>query len=160
MSTKIRKTEINLVTLGTGVVLFGAWTFVKVVLSTLLYSDGMFDSMDELGEFRDIAVIITYILIFLAAVIIFLIHFYVGMSARAEGKGKRKTALYPTVTGIIVFFDLLLLAPEAYLLFTGDNTLTYIIITLIIDVTSMVIHLELLINAIAIRRLKKKEAQA
>ena len=154
MDTKTRKTEIDLVTLGTGMIFFGAWTFIKLILTTLLYDTELFKDLP------DVVTAIVYIIIFYIAGIAFLIHFYIGMSARAEGKGKRKTVIYIILTGVIIFLGVPELTAEAYLLFTENHSLLHIIVTLIIEVTSLVITLELFVNAIRLRRLRKKEAQA
>ena len=41
MDAKIRKTEINLITLGTGVIFFGVWTLVKSLVSFFLVVAGI-----------------------------------------------------------------------------------------------------------------------
>lgn len=154
MNVKLRKTEVNLVTLGTGVIFFGAWAFIKLVLTTFLYDTPL------MGELSGAELVAAYIILFLVAGVAFLIHFYIGMSARAEGKGKRKSLFYIILTGIIVLIGLPIFLFEAVLLFAGDHSLSHIIITLIIEATSQIIMLEVFIYAIKVRWMRRKEAQA
>ena len=65
MQTKARKIEINLVTLGTGVILFGAWSFIKIVLTAVLYNDQFFN------ELSGVEIIIAYIFVVVFAMFFF-----------------------------------------------------------------------------------------
>ena len=154
MNAMLRKTEVDLTTLGTGVILFGAWAFIKLALTVLLYGNQYTESLSG------IEITIFYIIILVFAALIFLLHFYIGISARGDGKGKRKTVLYMILLGLVIFVDSLALIAEIVLMFFSNHGLLNLLITLLIDVTSFVIHFELFVNAIKIRVLRSKEAQA
>ena len=152
MDAKARKTEVNLNTLGAGVILFGAWIFIKFALSMLIYSN-------EIGELlTDSMMIAANIIIWSTAVIDFIMRLYIGISARSESRGKRKSCFYIVLAGIIVFFELFAVIGEIVLVFFINESLFSYIVTLIIDITSLVIMTELMISAIRIRVMRRKEA--
>ena len=80
---------------------------------------------------------------------------FIGLSARAEGKGKRKSVLYLVFTGIIMLVYSFLIIFEAVYFMVQLKHIFTMIVTLIIDVTSLVFLIELMINSIRIRKLRK-----
>ncbi len=154
MNVKARKMEINLITLGTGVILFSAWLFIKFALSYLIYGSDFDEELDE--EMMTAANIFLWITAALSS----LIYFYIGQSARSEGKGKRKSGFYLFLTGTVILFGALAILLEIVLLSGNTLELIPMLVTLIIDITSQVILIELMVNAVGIRKLRKKEAQA
>ena len=148
MSAIKNKIEINLITTGTGLMFFGLWTFIKFFLTIVFLGVEYDDNTSD--EVKLIATIITII----AVAIISALFCYVGLSARAEGKGKKKSVVYLIVNGLILFFQILLIALEAAALLFGENILT-IIITMIIDATAAVLMLEVMINSIKLRKIRR-----
>lgn len=155
MNAKARKMEVNLRTLGTGVILLGAWTFIKFALTFLVYGSEIY------GNDVPSAVIawVTAIVLGIAG-IDFLLRLYIGLSARAEGKGKPKRAVYLVLTGILLALEIIAVLADAYLIFSTYEALFTTIITFFIDLTSTILLLELMVNAIGIRRLRREEAAA
>lgn len=155
MNAKARKMEINLRTLGTGVILLGAWTFIKFALTLLMYGP-------QIGDNEIAPEYVIWINVFIVgfAGIDFLLRLYTGLSARAEGKGKRKTVIYLILTGILIALGIFSVLVDIYYIWIAYDALFTLIITIIIDLTSTIILLELMINAIGIRRLRRKEATA
>lgn len=154
MNAKARKAEVNLKSLGTGVILFGAWTFIKFAVSYLIYGFGNNDLLD------DNTTVIFNVIVWSVIAVAFLIRLYIGRSAHSESEGKRKHIFYLILTGSLVFIDILAIIAEFYLMFTEDYGILSMLITILIDVTSVVIMIELMVNAITIRKLRKKEAAA
>lgn len=155
MNAKARIMEINLRTLGAGVILLGAWTYIKFALTYLMY-DSQKDDYGVPPAF--VPWIIAFVLVF--AGIDFLLRLYIGLSARAEGKGKRKRVFYLIVTGFLLSLEIAAALVDIYFIFFAYDTLFTLIITFIIDLTSMILLLELMINAVGIRRLRRREATA
>ena len=85
MSAIKNKIEINLITTGTGLMFFGLWTFIKFFLTIVFLGVEYDDNTSD--EVKLIATIITII----AVAIVSALFCYVGLSARAEGKGKKKS---------------------------------------------------------------------
>lgn len=144
----IRKTEINLITLGSGVILFGLWTLVKFLL-TILFADK--NDNDYAAFFSLSAWVLT--------LIEFSLRCYIGFSARSEGQGKRKGVLYLVITSIIIFFYFAIIALEIAILFISPEYIFYVIIALIIDSTSTIFLIELMINSVRLRRLRKQTVE-
>lgn len=145
MNSIIRKTEINLITIGTGVILFGLWTFVKFFL-TSVFAD--INHLENSDLFSISAWIIT--------IIELTIRCYIGFSARSEGRGKRKRILYLILTSFIILIYLPIIALEVLIIFVTPGYIFNMIITLIIDATSVIFLLELMIDSIRLRRLRKQ----
>jgi len=156
MDIKMRKAEINLKSLGTGVMLFGAWTFIKLALSCLIYGIG-----DQLDESLDQAVvIIVNVIVWGFIVLLFLMHLYIGQSARRESEGRRKRAFYLFLTGAVVMINAAAIATEVFMIVTQHEEILTMLITVLIDVTSVAILIELIVNALALRKLRREEAKA
>ncbi len=147
MSAIKNKIEINLITTGTGLMFFGLWTFIKFFLTTVFLG---IEYDDNSNEVKLIATIITII----AVAIVSALFCYVGLSARAEGKGKKKSVVYLIVNGFLLFFHILIIILEAVSLLFGENILT-IIITMIIDATAAVLMSEVMINSIKLRKIRR-----
>ena len=155
MNAKARNMEVNLRTLGTGVILLGAWTFIKFALTFLVYGSEIYGN--------DVSsVVIAWVTAFVLGIagIDFLLRLYIGLSARAEGKGKPKRAVYLVLTGILLALEIIAVLADAYLIFSTYEALFTTIITFFIDLTSTILLLELMVNAIGIRRLRREEATA
>ncbi len=148
MSAIKNKIEINLITTGTGLMFFGLWTFIKFFLTIVFLGVEYDDNTSD--EIKLIATIITII----AVAIVSALFCYVGLSARAEGKGKKKSVMYLIVNGFLLFFHILIIILEAAALLFGENILT-IIITMIIDATAAVLMLEVMINSIKLRKIRR-----
>ena len=150
MSAIKNKIEINLITTGTGLMFFGLWTFIKFFLTIVFLGVEYDDNTSD--EVKLIATIITII----AVAIVSALFCYVGLSARAEGKGKKKSVMYLIVNGFILLFHILIIVLEAVSLIFGENILT-IIITIIIDATAAFFMLEVMINSIKLRKIRRRE---
>lgn len=148
MSAIKNKIEINLITTGTGLMFFGLWTFIKFFLTIVFLGVEYDDNTSD--EVKLIATIITII----AVAIVSALFCYVGLSARVEGKGKKKSVMYLIVNGFLLFFHILIIILEAAALLFGENILT-IIITMIIDATAAVLMLEVMINSIKLRKIRR-----
>ena len=152
MNAKARKAEINLRSLGLGVILFGAWTFIKFAV-TLLMKGIQFDKI-----YSNDVIIASKIIVWIFLVLAFLIRLYIGLSARSESEGKRKRSFYLVLTGMIALVNAALIVAEIAMMVIESHGLLYMAITILIDVTSFVILIELLVNAVIIRKLRKETA--
>ena len=151
MSAIKNKIEINLITTGTGLMFFGLWTFIKFFLTIVFLGVEYDDNTSD--EVKLIATIITII----AVAIVSALFCYVGLSARAEGKGKKKSVMYLIVNGFILFFHILIIILETVSLFFGVNIFT-IVVTIIIDATAAVLMLEVMINSIKLRKIRRHKS--
>ena len=151
MDAKIRKTEINLITLGTGVIFFGVWTLVKSLVSFFLLDTEISENLsDEMFIF-------TIITFWSLIAISFLLNFYVGLSARALGKGKNKSSFFLVVAGIIVFFRSILVVLEIIAAIFDHGDSINLLISAFIDITTIVFLVELMVYSIRLKKIRKAE---
>ena len=157
METKIRRLQNNLVTIGTGIIVFSVWSIIKTVFSTTLFRAEM---LEDPGEYDLVVIALTWIITLVDC----LLHCFIGFSARAEGNGKRKSVFYLIVTGLVLCLYIPLVAAECTTLFHITESVLKFLFTLFIDITSVVMMAELFVSAVSIRVLKRcrkrREAQA
>ena len=153
MGAKTRRLENNLVTLGTGVIAFGLWAFIKLILTVILLGNAYYE---DAGEEDQLAVVISTWVI---AVLTVLMYVWLGMSARAEGKGKRVKPVYLFFAGVICVYGLAMILLEAFYLITDfiniDDPLI-LVITIFIDVTRMIFLIQLIYSSVALRKIRKQ----
>lgn len=155
MEVKTRRLENNMITLGTGIIAFSIWALLKYALTS-------FSDLSPTETMTAKARVVFYIIIIVFSLTDVLLHFYIGVSARSEGKGKKKTPLYLVLSALIIMVYLLGIAFEIYLLFFSKNYFTLFVTTLV-DVTSTIIFIEMFVYAVqlrGIRRQKRKKEAA
>lgn len=154
MGAKTRRLESNLVTLGTGIIAFGLWAFIKLILTVILLGNAYYE---DAGEEDQLAVVISTWVI---AVLTVMMYVWLGMSARAEGKGKHVKPVYLFFTGMICVYGLAMILLETFYLITDfidiDDPLI-LIITIFIDVTRMIFLIQLIYSSVALRKIRKQE---
>ncbi|MBQ6412094.1 MAG: hypothetical protein IJI19_01255 [Ruminococcus sp.] len=152
MDVKIRRLESNLTTIGTGIIAFGFWGFLKFILSYL------FLGAQSVGIDGDEYITVIAIFVWAVAILIPLVYLWIGMSARAEGRGKRKSALYLFMVGWIIFVSTIAILMELYSLSKLKDWFE-IIVTLIIDLTRYVFLIELMVYSVTLRKLRKEQSR-
>ena len=153
---KLRRFRNLLTVSGLGVIAFGGWNVLKMILVFVMQRDtieALFAEMSIDGLVKNITIAI----IIAVTVIDFLIRLFVGLSARAEGFGKKKGAAY------IVFAVLLVLGSlsSLVLFFCDPDSLTkspilQTAVSVILEITSAVATVELLVAAITVKKLKRE----
>lgn len=151
MDAKTRKTAINLITLGTGVIFFGIWTLVKSLVSFILLDAELHENLTEE------MILFTKIFFWALIAVSFILNLYVGLSARALGKGKNKSSFFLVVAGIIVFFRSIIAAIELIGAFLDYGDTINLIITAFIDITTIVFLVELMVYSIRLKKIRKAE---
>lgn len=158
MDIELRRRRINLSTLGTGVVAFGVWN----VLKTMLYifaSPVSFVYVDDAAAYGAVVSLISYALLGLLLALDLSLRLYIGLSARAEGRGRRKGSGY-----IIAAAALFAMTAASYVAawVTHSNTrlenqaaLDYYV-SMFVDITAMIMLGDLLYTAIRARKLEKQ----
>ena len=152
MDVKIRRLESNLSTIGTGIIAFGFWGFLKFILSYL------FLGAQSVGIDGDEYITVIAVFVWAVAILIPLVYLWIGMSARAEGRGKRKSVRYLFMVGWIIFVSTIAILMELYSLSKLKDWFE-IIVTLIIDLTRYVFLIELMVYSISLRKLRKEQSR-
>lgn len=145
-----RRLENDLMILGEGIVLISAWTFLKFVITLIAFRNV------KITPDVDLLYLVMLGVLGIILVGIFLLYSFVGLSARSESRGKRKRPIYLILAGILtVTRTLVILSEIVSFFFTRSGVLT-IIISLVIDMTSLVFMLEIMGAAVRLRKLRKK----
>lgn len=153
MGAKTRRLENNLVTMGTGIIAFGLWAFIKLILTVMFLGSAYFQDTPEEDQFA--IAIATWVV----AVLTVLMYVWLGMSARAEGKGKHKKPIYLVFVGIISLYSMVVILAETITLifmFNEIEDLLTLFVTIIIDVTRMVFLIELIYFSVSLRKIRKQ----
>ena len=146
---KMRRYQNLLTVSGLGVIIFGLWSVLKTIL-LLFMKEGI------LSEIPDDTFVRVMFFLILGGILLIdvLIRLYVGLSARAEGFGKKKgygyvviailMALASLASLVLIFFD------------TNEQSLWELIVSVIVEATSLVVTIELLVAAFTVKKLKKE----
>ena len=155
---KYRRLRNLLSTSSFGVIIFGLWSIIRSVLYVLFSRESQKEidmTVSETGaESSDVLMVIVILMLVILGLEIAL-RLFVGLSARAESKGKKKSIAYVIVAGILIPFYVMSviysIASTDYINGVVDN-----IITIIMDITSTLALIELFVAAISIRVMRKK----
>ena len=156
MEAKFRKLENDLVTIGTGVVILSLWTLFKTFLYVIVYWNEIKALTDALQPFE---AALTLGLVFAAVLIEYVLHSYIGLSARSEGAGKRKRPVYLIVAGVIVVLYFALVLFELLFLFIADYFSLTTLVSIVIDATSFAFLIDMISSSLRLRKLRKQKAE-
>ncbi|WP_405357361.1 hypothetical protein [Ruminococcus sp.] len=146
---KMRRYQNLLTVSGLGVIIFGLWSVLKTIL-LLFMKEGI------LSEIPDDTFVRVMFFLILGGILLIdvLIRLYVGLSARAEGFGKKKgygyvviailMALASLTSLVLIFFD------------SNEQSIWELIVSVIVEATSLVVTIELLVAAFTVKKLKKE----
>ena len=146
---KMRRYQNLLTVSGLGVIIFGLWSVLKTIL-LLFMKEGI------LSEIPDDTFVRVMFFLILGGILLVdvLIRLYVGLSARAEGFGKKKGYGYVVIailmslasltSLVLIFFD------------SNEQSIWELIVSVIVEATSLVVTIELLVAAFTVKKLKKE----
>ena len=170
MERELRRNQNVLVCVGTGVIMFGFWSVIKGIMTIFLQRDLLLETIEtskqslspEELEFFDPVFTVVCIVIGIIVAIVMLIRIYVGLSARKEGMGRAKR----TKKAYLVFAVILAVIPAFYLVFEFSEGVKSLgsfldqIVPIIIDITSLVMTIQLLVAGAKVRSLKRRLKEA
>ena len=151
----LRKNQNTLVIVGEGVIAFGIWNVMKILLSIAFVEDTrqslLYDAAT--GEAEPLALVVVGVVIMLG--LILALRLFVGLSAISEGRGRRRRY------GYLVFTALMILVDGAALIstfFVSDpfDTMLDGVITVVVELTSIVTLVELFASGIRVKALTRQ----
>ncbi|MBR3124553.1 MAG: hypothetical protein IKF42_03880 [Mogibacterium sp.] len=165
----IRRSQNTLIVVGTGTILFSVWTVVKTLGTLILLKDesvaAIRKTVDENGlKISDqhifyivLAIMMIFMLLFLA------VRAFIGLSAISEGRGFRRHKGYLVFAVIMIIMSITVAvinffsakSQEPLWILSNDTSLS----AYIIELTSIVMLVELVFSAIRIRKLRKRVSQ-
>ena len=155
MEKELRRKQVTLVTLGTGVILFGVWSVVK---SLLYYRTNLFADLDTQVEPE----LLPYMLATVVIVALFVladlgIRLKIGRRARAEGMGRRQKNGYLILAALIVLVNITGdLLGVYYIVKNGvpEQSGPDYIVSVLVDLSSTILLAELIITVLRVRKLR------
>lgn len=154
MEKKLRKYRNTLVVSGTGVVLFGAWSIVKTLMYFTMapvFAQALMEfSMDD-GVTEALVLKIFWFLIGFVLVIELSVRAYIGLSAVAEGKGKKKGYVYVLLAVWLWIQQLVFLVQGLATAQYVTDSLLDTAVTLIVDLTSMYTMMEMIVSSVRVK---------
>ena len=156
MEKELRRSQVSLVTLGSGVILFGVWSVIK---SLLYFQTGLFNDLDKQVE-PELLPTIKFITIALVALIVLVdlgFRLKIGRRARAEGMGRRQKSGYLILAVLIVLVNL---AVEVFSLYNlvnnglAEQSAFESTVTLVVDLSANILLIELIVTALHVRKLR------
>ena len=158
---EIRRSQNTLIVVGSGTILFSVWTTVRMLgLLILLRNETVSALKDKFGATEDISdtayfLTITIVIMFILALLL-AIRVYVGLSAIAEGRGKKRGILYILVAIVMILVSIWSFlsgfftseAPEQLGALTRDRSIS----SLIIEATSIIMLAQMVVSALKIRK--------
>lgn len=161
-ATKERRVSDILVSSGTGVIFFGLWSVVKTILQIILSQQ----SIASFANVEDVAldgtfdattyVIISAILAFVMLGIDLGLRLYAGLSARADGRGKKKSIAYIIVAFVLIALGVISVVSTIISVSYLEGTIIDKVVTLIVDITALLALVELVISGIRLKRIRRK----
>ena len=156
MEKELRRKQVTLVTLGTGVILFGVWSVVK---SLLYFRTNLFNDLDtqiepKLLPYIKLATVVIVALFVLADLGI---RLKIGRRARAEGMGRRQKNGYLILAALIVLVNITGdLLGVYYIVKNGvpEQSGPDYIVSGLVDLSSTILLAELIITALRVRKLR------
>ena len=159
---KLRRSRDTLIIVGSGIILFGVWAAVRLYSMAFLRKSATLaeirEAMPEGSEPASDAMILGVMFVMITIVVAFEIgvRLFVGLSAIAEGRGKRSGKLYIPFVYIfivlsfctIIYYLVAMLANEA-----GDDSFKDVsAASVVVEFTNMVMLIQMAASA---RRVKK-----
>lgn len=159
MQLDLRRQQNNLVILGGGVIAFSLWGLLKMLLILITANTQKNYILQDVGEGMA-EKIAFYVLFFIFIFADLLFRIYIGRSAIAEGRGKRKGTLYLLFAILLFVFYMAGIGLNMFIKLAEYESLEDRIVQTVIEITSAVIYLELFISALRTRAIQRKMALA
>lgn len=138
---KLRRYEDDLNVGGLGVVILGAWDFLKIIMGAITTLKKGFSIEELAGEYKTAALVVIIAIITvvtLAAFLIFKIHMYIGLNASKAAKGEPYKKGY--YKGAIILLVIFILGMSGYIyLFQDLENIDTTIASFIVDTTTIYI---------------------
>ena len=165
---RLRRDENTLSVVGSGVIVFGIWSVVKALLHGNVSYSNMLEvvrledaGLEELG-FGDLSWVVAAAAVVLVLLVLFLdlaIRIYVGMSARAECKGEKQGRAYLVLSVLLLFLSGVYICSFVMVLFSGSDQVMDADAAILVELTSFVTLLQMIISAVRVRRARRAEQE-
>ena len=159
MRETLRRNQDTLFIIGTGVIAFGFWSVIKMCLISAFQTEEALGGVPDLSEGAA-----TYIGTALFLAVDLCIRLYIGLSARAMGRDKKQGSAFIVLAALFAAFSaaaiivIAVLALKSGLVRLEDMGVD-LLISLIVEFTSIATLVDLVFSAVRVKRLKKALAE-
>lgn len=157
IEARIRKQQAILIYSGMGIIIFGVWSIVRLLLLRYLDAQHFVDMLvpENAIEYSDYEWLVLVIVV-LMLLIDLMVRTYIGVSAIMEGYGRyRKRCVYIVVAAICAIVSISVDIIEIKSFFTGDTNFE-MFLSAIVDITIHIATIEVVVAAIKLRMINKK----
>lgn len=154
MEAQLRRHQNTLRIMGPGVIIIELWVILKAIAIMIMVPDSGTAMINTTAE-DDSFYIIFSIILFLYLAIDIGLRLFIGLSARAEGMGKKKSVAYVVfaillalVMAVAMVFELI------HLTWVTDSVITFFV-SAILNLTSIWFLIQVVVASIRVRKLKK-----
>lgn len=137
---------------GIGVIAFCVWSMIKTSLFLFLTEDTEVYRLFKIDE--QVSLTLLYVVVGVMFLVDVAIRAYVGLSARAEARGKKKTPIYLVVAAFAAVAN----ASSGILTAIGSGVVlsTFdLVITVVIEITATAALVSVIYCSVRLRRLRK-----
>ncbi len=157
-SVKYRRNCNTLVVFGTGVILYGFWSIIKLAMC-LIFEVEIFNK-EDLEEFGPIGISIVLVIVVIIMAVDVLIRLRTGLRARYEGAGKKagKSYLFWCIWLILESTISIIIVVPDVINMQDDFIDTYL--SVFMELTSLAMTIEVFMAGISVRKYRKKLQEA
>ncbi len=153
-SLRYRRESSTLVVLGTGVMVFGIWSIIKL-LGTFAFRIPLFTASEE-EDLGSVGMIFAIIIAVIIVSVDVLLRIFVGIRARREGSGKKAGKAYLVFLVLMIIVSVISVAAEIDAVLSAERDFFDTYANLIMELTSLVVSFEVFMAAIYVRRFRAK----
>ena len=156
VSVKLRRYRASLVTDGVGIITFGLWSIIKMIVTVLMQPvDVGLSSIETISDPTEklLVIVIAIVFVLIIVAIILGIHLYIGISSYREGLHGKKGSFYLVAAGFLAF--IICISMTLYFVSPDDSQALTItsIAAFIIDLTTVILLLDMIYAAFKSRKL-------
>lgn len=153
---KVRRLQDTLTIAGTAVIGFSVWSLAKIALFLAFVDEETIRQLIQLFGLKiDSTVLVTYASVLIIALVDMGFRAYVGLSARAEGRGKKKSPFYLVIAAIAAIGNSSSLIGIAMTTSFASSALN-MLVTIAIETTAIAALILVIYSSIRLRQINKK----
>ena len=153
-SLRYRRESSTLVVLGTGVMVFGIWSIIKLI-GTFAFRIPLFTASEE-EDLGSVGMLFAIIIAVILVSVDVLLRIFVGIRARREGEGKKAGKAYLVFLVLMIIVSVISVAVEIDAVLSAERDFFDSYANLIMELTSLVVSFEVFMAAIYVRRFRAK----
>ncbi len=155
VETRLRRLKHNLVIDGTAILAFGIWSVIKSIIYLITEPAAEPAIVPEvIPDVYELVMIFLTVIVMIIMIIDLAMRVFVGLSARSEGKGKKRRYVYLGFTVILILLSILSIYENIRTI--SSRSVPDVVAAIIVELTALYFMLDLFISGIRVKTLEKK----